>query len=82
MCIARAVQFLTVHLMRGESTMKTLFDVLRQPLVIGAFVLSTLIVVGAYFGSQWYYGSLISDILLENEATQPQYVAIDLFPKR
>ena len=36
--------------------MKTLLDLIRQPLVIGAFVLSILIVVGAYFGSHWYYG--------------------------
>ena len=56
--------------------MKTVFDVLRQPLVIGALVLSLLIVVGAYFGSQWYYGSLVSDVLLENDSTQPQHVAI------
>ena len=38
--------------------MKSVFDVLRQPLVIGAFVLTILIVVGAYFGSHWYYGSV------------------------
>lgn len=36
--------------------MKPVFDVLRQPLVIGTFVLSALIVVGFYFGSHWYYG--------------------------
>ena len=38
--------------------MKTLLDLIRQPLVIGAFVLSILIVVGAYFGSNWYYGEV------------------------
>ena len=38
--------------------MKTVFDVLRQPLVIGALVLSILIVVGVYFGSHWYYGDV------------------------
>lgn len=38
--------------------MKTVLDLIRQPLIIGAFVLSTLIVVGAYFGSHWYYGEV------------------------
>ena len=38
--------------------MKTVFDVLRHPLVIGALVLSILIVVGMYFGSHWYYGDV------------------------
>ena len=38
--------------------MKTVFDVLRHPLVIGALVLSILIVVGVYFGSHWYYGDV------------------------
>ncbi len=38
--------------------MKTVFDVLRQPPVIGALVLSILIVGGAYFGSHWYYGDV------------------------
>ncbi len=38
--------------------MKPVFDVLRQPLVIGTFVLSALIVVGFYFGSHWYYGDV------------------------
>ena len=38
--------------------MKTVFDVIRQPLVIGALVLSILIVVGVYFGSHWYYGDV------------------------
>lgn len=38
--------------------MKPVFDVLRQPLVIGTLVLSALIVVGFYFGSHWYYGDV------------------------
>ena len=38
--------------------MKIVCDMLRQPLVVGAFVLSTLIVIGAYFGSHWYYGDI------------------------
>ena len=38
--------------------MKTVFDVIRQPLVIGALVLSIFIVVGVYFGSHWYYGDV------------------------
>ena len=38
--------------------MKTVLDVLRQPLVIGALVLSVFIVVGVYFGSHWYYGDV------------------------
>ena len=38
--------------------MKTVLEVLRQPLVIGALVLSVLIVVGVYFGSHWYYGDV------------------------
>ena len=38
--------------------MKTVFDVVRKPLVIGALVLSILIVVGVYFGSHWYYGDV------------------------
>ena len=38
--------------------MKTVLDLIRQPLVIGALVLSILIVGGAYFGSHWYYGDI------------------------
>ena len=38
--------------------MKTVLDLIRQPLVIGALVLSILIVVGVYFGSHWYYGDV------------------------
>ena len=40
--------------------MRSAFEVLRQPLIIGALVLSVLIVVGAYFGSHWYYGDVES----------------------
>lgn len=46
--------------------MKSVFDVLRQPLVIGAFVLTILIVVGAYFGSHWYYGDVEPIAIPEN----------------
>ena len=38
--------------------MKTVLDLIRQPLVIGALVLSILIVGGTYFGSHWYYGDV------------------------
>ena len=38
--------------------MQNLLDLIRQPLVIGALVLSILIVGGAYFGSHWYYGDV------------------------
>ena len=38
--------------------MKTVLDLIRQPLVIGALLLSILIVGGAYFGSHWYYGDV------------------------
>ncbi len=38
--------------------MKTVLDLLRHPLVLGALVLSILIVVGVYFGSHWYYGDV------------------------
>ena len=46
--------------------MTTLLDLIRQPLVIGAFVLSILIVVGAYFGSHWYYGEVEPTDIPEN----------------
>ena len=53
--------------------MKAVFDVLRQPPIIGAFVLSILIVVGAYFGSHWYYGEVkpVPEHLLKLEPTYP-----------
>lgn len=42
----------------GESPIKTLLDLIPQPVVIGALVLSILIGVGAYFVSHWYYGDV------------------------
>ena len=48
--------------------MKTVFDVIRHPLVIGALVLSILIVVGVYFGSHWYYGDVEPVEMLEVSA--------------
>ena len=48
--------------------MKTVFDVLRHPLVIGALVLSILIVAGVYFGSHWYYGDVEPVEMLEVSA--------------
>ena len=51
--------------------MKTLVDVIRQPLVIGAFVLSVLIVGGAYFGSHWYYGDIEPIEIPELSAATP-----------
>ena len=38
--------------------MRNLFDLAREPFVIGAFVLALLIVVGSYVGSHWYYGGI------------------------
>ena len=43
--------------------MKVLLEVLCQRLVISAFVLSGLIVVGAYFGSQWAYRDFPGDTI-------------------
>lgn len=40
--------------------MRNLFDLVREPIVIGAFVLALLLVVGSYVGSHWYYGSVKS----------------------
>ncbi len=51
--------------------MKTIFDVLRHPLVIGALVLSILIVVGVYFGSHWYYGDVEPIEMLEVSTPTP-----------
>ena len=53
--------------------MKTVLDVIRQPLVIGALVLSILIVVGVYFGSHWYYGDIepVPEHLLTLEPSPP-----------
>ena len=38
--------------------MKTLFDFIREPIIIGAIVLAVLIVIGAYLGSHYYYGEV------------------------
>ena len=51
--------------------MKTVLDLIRQPLVIGALVLSILIVVGVYFGSHWYYGDVEPVEMLEVSAPTP-----------
>lgn len=51
--------------------MKTVFDVIRQPLVIGAVAVSILIVVGAYFGSHWYYGDVEPVEMPEFSAATP-----------
>ena len=51
--------------------MKTVFDVLRHPLVIGALVLSIFIVVGVYFGSHWYYGDVEPVEMLEVSTPTP-----------
>ena len=50
--------------------MKTIFDVLRHPLVIGAFVLSILIVVGVYFGFHRYYG-LVEPVDIPDSSAPP-----------
>ena len=38
--------------------MKTLLEVLREPLVIGAFVIASLFVGGVHFLSNWHYGKV------------------------
>ena len=38
--------------------MKDLLEILRSPMVIGAFIVAFLIVVGSYIGSEWYYGDV------------------------
>ena len=38
--------------------MKTLFDFVREPIIIGSFTLALLIVIGAYVGSHHYYGDV------------------------
>ncbi len=38
--------------------MRNLWDLARQPIVIGTFVLALLIVVGSYIGGHWYYGDI------------------------
>ena len=39
--------------------MKTLFDLIREPMLIGSIVIAVLIVVGAYLGSHYYYGETV-----------------------
>ena len=51
--------------------MKTVLEVLRHPLVIGALVLSVLIVVGVYFASHWYYGDVEPVEMLEVSVPTP-----------
>ena len=36
--------------------MKNLVDFIREPIIIGSVVIAVLIVIGAYFGSHYYYG--------------------------
>ncbi len=48
--------------------MKDLFEILRAPMVIGAFILAVLIVVGSYTGSEWYYGDVEPIEVLEISA--------------
>lgn len=38
--------------------MKTLLNLIREPIIIGAFVLALLIVIASYFGSHFYYGDV------------------------
>ena len=38
--------------------MKTLFDFIREPIIIGSLVAAVLIVIGAYLGSHYYYGNV------------------------
>ena len=38
--------------------MKPLLDFIREPIIIGSFALAVLIVIGAYFGSHYYYGDV------------------------
>ena len=39
--------------------MKALRGIWREPMVIRAFVLAVLIVIGAYFGGRWYYSDYV-----------------------
>ena len=61
--------------------MKAVVDVIRQPPVIGAFVVSVLIVALAYFGSHWFYGDVepIDSTTLPNLAPRP---AVSVEPVR
>ena len=38
--------------------MKNLVDFIREPIIIGSVVIAVLIVIGAYLGSHYYYGSV------------------------
>ncbi len=38
--------------------MRTLFDLIREPIIIGAFVLALLIVIVTYVGSDYDYGNV------------------------
>ena len=38
--------------------MKTLMDLIREPMLIGSIVIAVLMVVGAYLGSHYYYGDV------------------------
>ena len=49
--------------------MRNLFDLVRQPILIGAFILALLIVVGSYVGSHWYYGDIEPVNMPENSTT-------------
>ena len=59
--------------------MKTVLDLIRQPLFIGALILSILIVGGAYFGSHWYYGNVEPIEIPEGSALAP-YLPKNLSP--
>jgi hypothetical protein len=39
--------------------MKTLLDLIREPILIGSIVIAVLMVVGAYLGSHYYYGETV-----------------------
>ncbi len=51
--------------------MRNLFDLVRQPILIGAFVWAVLIVVGFYVGSHWYYGDIGPFDIPENSTFTP-----------
>ena len=52
--------------------MKTLFDFIREPIIIGSLVATVLIVIGAYLGSHYYYGDVdVVDIPAEPLALAP-----------
>ena len=53
--------------------MKTLFSVMREPIMIGAFVLAILIVIASYVGSHYYYGetTIIETPVITPSISQP-----------